>query len=336
MKNIFAGSIAVCLTFLLARAHGQDSPQSTVQLVLSGDAVYSGDVATINDDTGVVANPYNAVVLGDIGFAGAERIDASALGYVAGGVLRIYAQAHASATDSLFPGNTSGASGSITANAYVTYEDFMFISNLGPPGALVTTSFLWNLSGGVTSSGTASGTIPDFDSGTLGGGGEARLYATAQGFGDGINPVLIARDLTVATVSSGGKGTVTNGFPSPKSILMTRTLQLGPNGGVFLPVDFTLHALAYASAYSLSSATGTREEGGALSDFSHTATWGGMTITDASGNLITGWTVTSQSGFDYSQPFVDVPEPSTFALLAIALPGLLLAMRSCRRIGALG
>ena len=54
--------------------------------------------------------------------------------------------------------------------------------------------------------------------------------------------------------------------------------------------------------------------------------WGGIDrVTDAVTSLpITGWTLISVSGFDYTYA---VAEPATFALLAIALPSLLLARR---------
>jgi hypothetical protein len=47
--------------------------------------------------------------------------------------------------------------------------------------------------------------------------------------------------------------------------------------------------------------------------------WGGIeSVTNAAtGELLTGWTITSDSGFDYSKPF-EVPEPSSVLLFATA------------------
>jgi hypothetical protein len=54
-------------------------------------------------------------------------------------------------------------------------------------------------------------------------------------------------------------------------------------------------------------------------DVSGSLHWGGIeSVTDEFGNLITDWTITSASGFDYSKPF-GVPEPSSVLLLSIVL-----------------
>jgi hypothetical protein len=58
-------------------------------------------------------------------------------------------------------------------------------------------------------------------------------------------------------------------------------------------------------------------------DFGHTITWGGITaVTDvATGQPVSGWSITSASGVDYANP---VPEPGSAAtLLALAAPALL-------------
>ena len=57
-------------------------------------------------------------------------------------------------------------------------------------------------------------------------------------------------------------------------------------------------------------------------DFAHTLTWGGFTeVRDANGNLVTSYTVTSDSGTDWSKP-VAVPEPATISLVATGLVAL--------------
>jgi hypothetical protein len=51
--------------------------------------------------------------------------------------------------------------------------------------------------------------------------------------------------------------------------------------------------------------------------------WGGIEmVSDQNGNPIDDWTITSESGFDYSKPF-GVPEPSSILLLNIMLCTLL-------------
>jgi hypothetical protein len=58
-------------------------------------------------------------------------------------------------------------------------------------------------------------------------------------------------------------------------------------------------------------------------DFTGSLDWGGITsvVNARTGLPLTGWTVTSKSGFDYSQVFPRVPEPSSLALLFTVLAG---------------
>ncbi len=56
-------------------------------------------------------------------------------------------------------------------------------------------------------------------------------------------------------------------------------------------------------------------------NFSQSALWQGFQdVTDDSGDLVTDYSVTSASGFDYTQPATDfVPEPSALALIPVLL-----------------
>ncbi len=61
---------------------------------------------------------------------------------------------------------------------------------------------------------------------------------------------------------------------------------------------------------------------GIYGDFHGSIHWGGIVSVENAdtGEVITDWTVTSESGFDYSKPFVpEVPEPSSIALLSTVL-----------------
>lgn len=56
--------------------------------------------------------------------------------------------------------------------------------------------------------------------------------------------------------------------------------------------------------------------------FMRSLDWGGVTsvVNARTGQPLANWTVTSRSGFDYSQVFPPVPEPSSLVLLVSAIP----------------
>jgi len=67
------------------------------------------------------------------------------------------------------------------------------------------------------------------------------------------------------------------------------------------------------------------------SNFGSTALWNGLqSVTLANGAAVTGWTSTSLSGLDYAQP---VPEPATWATLALGLGVVGMTARQRRRVG---
>jgi hypothetical protein len=99
-----------------------------------------------------------------------------------------------------------------------------------------------------------------------------------------------------------------------------------PGGFIFTrtvanSAEFTLGLTLVLDGSASTCGSGCFGNGAAIlsADVSRTLRWGGIeSVTDLSGNPIVGWTITSDSGFDYSRPF-GVPEPAGIVLLVTAL-----------------
>jgi hypothetical protein len=85
--------------------------------------------------------------------------------------------------------------------------------------------------------------------------------------------------------------------------------------------SFGVYGYALAGMRSISAIQGISS---ADTDFSHTVTWGGVVgIYDADGHALSGYSLTSASGADWTRPLAaPVPEPETWALMLTGL-GLL-------------
>jgi hypothetical protein len=122
---------------------------------------------------------------------------------------------------------------------------------------------------------------------------------------------------------TGGSSVVNAGGPPPSIIFLDETFV----AGVPQTLAYTLSVDANGSMQNyddINKQTGAVFDEG---DYADTLAWDGInSVTDTAGNPITGWTVTSASGFDYTQA---VPEPST-AVLAV-LGGIAVAIAARRR-----
>lgn len=94
----------------------------------------------------------------------------------------------------------------------------------------------------------------------------------------------------------------------------------------FNSTDFTSLAvwLQTAANTSLLYGFGVSHAVTATSDFFSTVEWAGIdSVRDAQGNLVSDWSVTSASGFDYSRSYAaqvaSVPEPETYAMMLAGL-----------------
>ena len=97
------------------------------------------------------------------------------------------------------------------------------------------------------------------------------------------------------------------------------------DAGTPIPLGVSLFAFAQSTASSYDTVSQAGAIATTYADFSHTMAWGGITsVTDENGEPILGWSVSSDTGFDYSQ--AAVPEPSTFVLLGFTGASLAVAI----------
>lgn len=134
--------------------------------------------------------------------------------------------------------------------------------------------------------------------------------------------------------SAGAGSGVTNfydwGFDGDPSVDGLYSFVLPVVLGQTVLFDLSLEARASASGWRAgspgSAAYLTPVQSGAVANFGSTASWQGITsLTLNDGTPLQGWTLSSASGFDYTQP---VPEPGTWALW---LAGLVVLVAGVRR-----
>ena len=301
MKNHIC-FVTACATLVISRlALGQFIASTQVSLAGHNGPQYSYDSGIVNGPT-----DHNS---GDL--PGPSTVSASGSASFGLGFVKVSA-----AADEFTP---SGDTAGITAVARGTYAD-TYTPVAGPIGTLITITAAWTLHGSNFSSLALKGsgvahdpftTLPAYVE------GEADSELSIAGTGISDAPVLWAEDDQFANNIPGSSPLNTKFDPNPIVPLTFSAIS-----GLPIPLSVTLEADAIVGVTSFTTADGGSAD--ALSNFGHTLLWGGISsITDSKGNPISNWSVTSASGFDYSQPATEpVPEPSTFLLLAIALPGL--------------
>ncbi len=319
MKNLLVGSLVAYGTFaLISSACSQTYFQVTCRAL--------GTAQDIRLAPGIVSFDANGGLMTDSKLASDDEEDqvslgpgsSSALAKATSGNGHITVYADASATASV---KGIGAA-SATARAY--YVDDLVLHS-GAPGTGFHLAAFWNLSGEV---GTFAGSTGDHPNNSV----VHDVYATASSSlnigGAGLEDELVLNPTIAFDQTEVQQSVLDAHFHTdpPKKILVTLE-------GIFgepVHIEFGMDA---AAGVNVSSDDIFNMYGGsafAVCDFSHTLSWGGITsVTDANGLPVNDWTVTSGSGFDYSQ--AAAPEPSTFLQFAIALPSLLLARRHYRR-----
>jgi hypothetical protein len=208
-----------------------------------------------------------------------------------------------------------------TAVAGASFTDFLTISNPELNGKIgtVTLSFYYDYDLGI------HGNNDVYPSNVAGGhyGAFAGMYGY---YGKEFNSQVHE------AVSNNGDQTFRSGGVTTTDVYGT---QYDPVGHY---LNFT-GQFVYGSAFmiymstSIDGSTGYNQNGGTSSyvgDAMHSAYWAGIVSTTVDGKTVTDYTLSAQSGTDYSQSFApsaDVPEPGALALLCAGVAGLLVARR---------
>jgi hypothetical protein len=190
-----------------------------------------------------------------------------------------------------------------SANAFVEYKDELTFSFPAPLADPAHVSGYLNLTGDMSvaevEDGPSIGAQASVGVQIIGTGITAASYGvntiglSGASFSDSVsNVALFSYDVSA-------------GVPKPISIQMSMI-----GGILFGGANFSVREGAHASADF-------------RGDFTGSLDWGGITsvVNARTGLPLAGWTVTSMSGFDYSQVFPPVPEPSSMSLLLAALAG---------------
>ncbi len=203
------------------------------------------------------------------------------------------------------------------AAATVSYFDFITLQPPTPDlmGKTGTLSAGWNLSGSMPWS--------------ISGGGNVEYSAFAQVSlavsGTGVPNAFGGREVHgLMGYNTFPPNTPNISNPPPGVVPVSYSFTWGSRFGI----QYNLNLQAEASASfgfrdSWYGGVGKSLESSAAGLYGQSLTWGGISsVVDADGNPVTGYTVSSASGFDYAQPAV-VPEPSTTALGGGVLAGCL-------------
>jgi hypothetical protein len=158
--------------------------------------------------------------------------------------------------------------------------------------------------------------------GHISAGGEGATAQVTLGAGVGVfdsNNNISAFSTTGSAIFN---GVTSQTIPNATTIPIYSPIQNGIRNTLFFSIGLTAesHAVRNEAAQNSASFEG---------DYSGSLHWGGIQdIEDANGNILTGWTITSDSGFDFTRPFT-APEAGTTCLAAQLLA--LSVLRRSRR-----
>lgn len=245
----------------------------------------------------------------------AQNSHATAYAYAAEGILRASVSANASTTGGVYDGGrgqsyaTARWDDSLTINAVTTTND-------GSGYAMATIDVSGNYGGSL-------GSTNQWDT--------AEHLEAVKILGTGIT------QSTTGAYACGGWSLcdyqdiaswgINNHFSSIPSVI---SVKIPVTFGSLINLTYVLDLTDLAFAHSGTAGTGTWAQ--AAVDYGHTLRWGGISgVYDSTGALVSSYTATSASGFNYLSA-APVPEPQTYALLLAGL-GLMTAIVRRRKQG---
>ena len=218
-----------------------------------------------------------------------------------------------------------------SAEATASWQDLVTINAPGRAGQSGSFNAVLRLSGSAGSSADPYVNIKGVDGGflTMDFGSSAGVTLNGSGVDWATNPA----DDACAAKGAGGRlacsRSVGNDPAGDKSFASGSVQDVPVTVQFTFGIQFTLSysMVAASTAQSMLSAFKITGGGGAsgTADLSHTLLWGGIeSVTTANGSSVSDFSVTSASGFDYSQSAIATPEPNAVILLMVGLAGLAL------------
>lgn len=248
------------------------------------------------------------------------------------GTIKLFAAAGAQTAASRAP--STGQSGS---SAYGALNDNFTIVASGcvtcSAGAIGTLSFAVDFHGNPTGSGTYQSDIAP------GSGGGGFTHSSSWNTGLSLNAGYVpgAANTSADANASGWYSSDQSGVISSGSTGLgygTHSKTISFAFGQSINLQWLAYAYASGAASSTGYETSFSSQSFAQADFANTFAWAGiLSVLDANGQAVTGFTAFNAEGVDYAQSFVTaapVPEPST-ALLTLAGLGAMAAVVRRRR-----
>lgn len=332
MKTVYLGLATLCVMCVLSSRAFCAWQQASVRVTGSYSVVdpLSGESQENQDAPGrVVTDPNSVSFDWDVQQYGAGSASVTFSGSASAGDGRLGVRANAAASAD-FPsygielGGQGSVYGVVDAYAQSYLADTLTFEPPTPDmvGDYFQVETYWNLHGSIIPIVTGGNPPTNNSVYNTQAVSSANLYVQGTGIDSVYSSQAAAGDV-VSVDAFGNMSQVVTPTPTTIPVVIDGYWGVPQNVGF----ELSLHSYAFAQTGDIYYRTGAAANVDA--DFSHTLSWGGITtITDANGNPVpAGWSVTSTSGYDWSQ--AAVPEPSSAVLCGI---GAMLVIAASRRM----